>query len=729
MTEKKRSLGGVLLTLGGLFLSLACQADAPQPTTILARPDPKPVAEAFLSAWEEGNYTLMYDLLSNASTADLDPEEFAQRYQEAWNAATVIAFSASPGQATNEGDRATVDLTLHLQTVLLGEYEVVNTLPLIWEEGWKIEWSPGLIYPGLEGENRLYVQRLRPSRASIYARDGQPLAIDGVLVTVGVVPGEIQDESRLLTELSRILGPSAEEIQDKYRAPGVQPDWFVPIGDISFEKSLEEQSVLSSIPGVALREKRVRTYPQGAMASHIVGYVGEIDEAELADYLALGYESGDIVGRAGLEKWGEAYLAGWMGGVLSVITPEGQVVQVLREFPAQPSRSIYTSIDLTLQKVAEEALGERRGAVVAIDPRSGEILAMASYPDFDPNQIVSGLNVKELFNDPSAPLLNRATQGALPTGSVFKIITTLAALEGPGFDPSVTVFCPGYWLAPWGRRYLDWKAHGTVDFRQAIIQSSSTFFYEIGFRLDNIDPWLLPTWAKNFGLGQATGILGVPPEQEEPGLVPDPDWKECCFSGEGNPFWGPGDAVNLAVGQGDLKVTPLQAANFIATIANGGTLYRPRLVLSAGGPPGNETIDFRPEVMGTISLSPENLLFIQDALHGVTVGPLGTARGALQTLPYPVAGKTGTAESVPGQKPHAWFLGYAPADDPQIAVAVVLENFGEGALYAAPVFRQVVEAYFAPPESITPTPEPTPATLAPTATPTALIPTRDEPVV
>ncbi|MBI2845742.1 MAG: penicillin-binding protein 2 [Chloroflexi bacterium] len=695
-----------------LFFTISCQ---PSPTTDTQRPSPMILAQTFLSAWESGDYPTMYSLLATASQERITAEDFGSRYSQELTTATVTGTSIQIVSSQSNADQANVQFTITLTTILLDEYQVSNALPLVWEDGWRVDWSPALIYPGLDWDTHLQLERLRPSRASIYARDGQPLAIDGIVITVGVIPGEIQDEPRLLTELSRILEMPPDEIQEIYRSPGVQPHWFVPIGDISFEKSVQEQEVLLSLAGVQLGEKPVRTYPQGPRAAHLVGYLGAIDQEELATYTSLGYEAEDLVGKAGLERWGEEYLAGGFGGRLSIVNSQGVVVEVVRENPAQPSLSLYTTIDLRVQQAAEEALGERRGAVVALDPRTGEILAMASYPRFDPNQLITGVNLQEIFTDPASPLLNRATQGALPTGSVFKIITTAAALEGAGVDTSITVFCPGYWLAPWGRRYNDWRAHGTVDFRQAIIQSSNTFFYEMGLRLNSIDPWLLPTWAKNFGLGQATGILGLPTEAEDLGLVPDPDWKECCFTGEGNPFWVPGDAVNLAVGQGDLKVTPLQAANFIAAIANGGTLYRPRLATSAGEVLGRGSIDFPAEIIGTLNLSEKNLQFMQEALQGVTIPPLGTARSALQGLLFTAAGKTGTAESVPGQLPHAWFVGYAPADDPQIAVAVMLENVGEGAFFAVPVFRTVAEAYLLPPDQRTPTPEPT---SIPSATPT-----------
>jgi len=694
-----------LLLLATLFvLAVSCQGSftpeaTPSPTP--PKPSPHPVAEAFLAAWEERAYTSMYGFLSSPSKATVSEEKFIERYEGVMEEATVTSLSVEVTRVEEKGTKAEARFLVTLRTVLLGEFLVENTLPLVWEEGWKVEWSPSLIFPDLSDENLVYLERELPARANIYARNGEPLAIEGALVVVGVIPGQIQDEPRLLSELSRILGMSQGEISEKYHTVGIQPHWWVPIGDITFEESIEYRETLSSLAGVSLREKPIRTYPQGTVAAHIVGYVGEIDQEELASLSDEGYRDGDRVGKTGLERWGEGYLAGRMGGVLSVVTPQGEVVKVIREYLARPSRSIYTTIDLGLQRVAEEALGDKTGAIVALDPYSGEILAMVSHPTFDPNPLIRGLDASEwqaLLGDPGRPLLNRATQGAYPTGSVFKIVTAAAALtappEGAGFDPSFTIQCTGSWRAPWGRVYTDWAAHGPRDFFWAIVRSCDVFFFQMGLSLNSVDPWLLPRFGHKLGFGELTGIE----VDETEGLVPDPAWKEVGFTGVGNPFWVPGDAVNLAVGQGDLLATPLQVANMMAAIANGGTLYRPHLVLRLGATPRGEEEVFEPAEIGKLPLSPEHLQLIQEALREVAMNPRGTAYYTFKDSPFPVAGKTGTAEAPPGN-PHAWFAGYAPADDPQIAVAVVVEHGGEGSVAAAPILRKVVEAYLLPPET------------------------------
>jgi len=690
-----------LLLLAILFgLAVSCQGSStpeatPSPTP--PKPSPRPVAEAFLAAWEERAYTSMYGFLSSPSKATVSEEKFTERYEAVMQEATVTSLSVEITGIGEKGEKAEARFLVTLHTVLLGEFLVENTLPLVWEEGWKVVWSPSLIFPDLSDENLVYLEREVPARATIYAQNGEPLAIEGALVVVGVIPGQIQDEPLLLSELSRILGMSLGEISEKYHAVGIQPYWWIPIGDITFEESIEYRETLSSLAGVSLREKPIRTYPQGTVAAHIVGYVGEIDPEELASLSDEGYRDGDRVGKAGLERWGEGYLAGRTGGVLSVVTPQGEIVEVIREYLARPSRSIYTTIDLDLQRVAEEALGDKTGAIVALNPHSGEILAMVSHPTFDPTPLIQGLEASEwqaLLGDPGRPLLNRATQGAYPTGSVFKIVTATAALEGAGFDPSTTIHCTGSWRAPYGRLYTDWAAHGDMDFFWAIVRSCDSFFFQMGLRLDDIDPWLLPDFAHKLGFGEPTGIE----VDETPGVLGDPDNKEeeCYKPGMENPFWVPGDAVHLAIGQGCLETTPLQVANMMAAIANGGTLYRPHLVLRLGATPRGEEEVFEPEEIGKLPLSPEHLQLIQEALREVAMNPRGTAYYAFKDSPFPVAGKTGTAE-VPSGKPHAWFTGYAPADDPQIAVAVVVEHGGEGSVAAAPILRKVVEAYLLPP--------------------------------
>ncbi len=700
----------LVFALGTLFLlTVGCEGPAilrnrPTPETTLL--PPLPTVEAFFRAWEEEDYEAMYGLLSSSGREAMTEEEFVWFHKSIMEEATVQSHDLEVGNLEEEAERADVDFTFSLDTILLGSLQIPNQLPLVWEDvGWRVDWSPAVVFPSLTEDDLVYLHRLVASRANIYDRNGQPLGVEGFLVTVGVVPQDIENEASLLAELSRILNMTWDDIQSLYTAPGVQPHWFVPIGDISFEDSLAEADVLSSLPGVMLQETPIRVYPQGDLAAHIVGYLGEISQEELAALQAQGYLEGDAIGKAGLERWGETYLAGRRGGRLTIISPDGELVDTIAENPATQSRSIHSTIDIELQRAAEEALEDHRGAVVVLDPSNGEVLAMATNPRFDPNELTPGQFDQDAWEalaaDSARPLINRATQGQYPTGSVFKIVTTAAGMEGAGYPAHTTINCKGSWSglgAGWTK--YDWlrTGHGVMDFRAAIVRSCDVFFWEIGLRLNSMDSNLLPSFGRGFGLGELTGVDAI---DESPGLVPDPEWKEQYFTGEGNPFWVPGDAVNLAVGQGDLLATPLQVANMMAAIANGGILYQPHVVMRISGTPQEEELVFTPSERGRLPVSEATLQVIREGLDGVTSDSGGTAYYAFEDATFTSAGKTGTAET-PDEKPHAWFAGYAPVEAPQIAVAVVVENSGEGSVFAAPICRQVMETFFfgpPPPES------------------------------
>jgi penicillin-binding protein 2 len=428
-----------------------------------------------------------------------------------------------------------------------------------------------------------------------------------------------------------------------------------------------------------------------------------------------------MVGIAGLEAWGEEFLNGERGGVLSVVDASGNVIDVVADREPQPARSIYTTLDLEFQAAVEQALADaiathpaaNYGAIAVLDPSSGAVRALATYPTYDPKvfdplRADSGEAVAALLNDPSQPLLNRATQGAYPSGSTFKIVTYAAALNSGLYDPETRYSSTGSW-SRLGDEFIkyDWLSggHGTVSLRTALVVSCNSCFYDVGYTIDGQDNTLLPRIAREFGLGQPTGIQGI---AESAGLIPDPEWKMAEI-GEG---WATGDAVNMAIGQGYVQVTPLQMANIAAALANGGTLYRPTLVDRIGAAGDMPEEKPPPEINGTLPLSPEQLATVRESLWNVTHAGNGTATHRFQNFAVPVAGKTGTAEAPPGL-PHAWFVGYAPAEPftapdgravegPELAIAVMLENAGEGSEVAAPLFRRVVELYY----GIEPTPFP-----------------------
>ncbi len=701
---------------GGAPTPLTPTLPPPTPTPPPIPHTPEATVVTFLDAWEQGDYETMYGLLSPSSRAAVDLESFVHRYQTALQTATVLTVTTDLQAVLQEGTHAQAAYQIRWETALVGTLITDTVMSLgLYGDYWGIEWSGNLIWPGLGDNNYFYMEHHIPARANIYDRDGLALAAKGTIVTVGVVPGKIEDEAEVLSALTTLTGLPPEEIRKRYA--GRPADWWTPIADIPVEVSVDHADLLLNTPGIQARQKEGRTYWDGGVASHIVGWVSPIPAEEVETYRARGYRGDEWVGVAGLEKWGESYLAGQHGGTLYLMDPTGQIVSIVAHRDAVPSRPIYTTIDRGLQEQVQQILGDRRGAIVVMDVHTGAILAMASGPSFDPNVFVGPGSEPErlaILADPDRPLLNRATQGGYPCGSVFKIVTMAAALEKGEMTPATTFYCPGYWegLGPAYRKTC-WKpdGHGHINLKDALTASCDVTFYAVGQALDTIDPNILPTFGRAFGLGVPTGLQEIP---EFPGLMPDPEWKQATY-GEA---WWPGDSVNLAIGQGYLLVTPLQVARMMAAVANGGTLYRPYIVarIGSGGEEYPEIV-FQPEATGSLPISPEHLQAIREALAGVTTSPIGTAAHRFVGMSIPVAGKTGTAQA-PGAEslPHSWFAAYAPADQPEIAVVVMVENAGEGSTVAAPMVRQVVEAYYGlpltplPPES---QPTPTPIPLGP----------------
>lgn len=682
-----------ILLLFSTFLP-ACQGRPtlhPVPTPTPSSPSAEAVARGFLQAWEQGDYPAMYALLASTTQAAISEKEFTAAYSSAAETMTLTHLTTSLRSVLEEEKSAQAEFSATFETLLAGSFQVTNTLSLQLEGNrWGVLWSRACILPQLEGGNRLYLQPEVPVRGNIYDRSGRGLAVNGTWVVVGVVPEQLRDTDRTLFLLSQILKEPIASLRDKYaNAP---PRWFVPLGEISAQESARYYDTLASLPGVVLREKAVRLYRDGKLAPHVVGYVGPIGAGEVERWRAKGYPPDAVVGKAGLEAWGEELLAGRRGGRLTIVSPEGDVITVLSQRRASQSRSIYTTLDRALQQRAVELLEGKRGAIVALDPHTGQVLALASSPTFDPNIFIPTIaeeDWEKLTTTPGQPLVNRATQGLYPPASIFKIVTMAAGMETGLYTPSSTFECKGVWKGlgdEWPMRCWIWPGqHGTLDLVTGLVVSCDPVFYEIGLRLHQQDPNILLSYARRFGLGQPTGLVGL---EEEAGLVPDDAWKRKTL-GEG---WAPGDSVNLAIGQGYLLATPLQIAVLIAAVGNGGTLYQPQIVQKISGTKDAPERVFTPEVRGTLPVTPEHLAAIREGLRRVVSDRRGTAHRTFKGCPIPVAGKTGTAEN-PGGKPHAWFAGYAPADDPKIAIAVIIENAGEGGKVAAPIFRALVEAF------------------------------------
>lgn len=682
-----------------ILILTACSGPTPTPTPAvvvtpaLPSPAPEQTAVAYFEAWQRADYAAMYTLLSPSSQTAINENQFASRYSQANAVATVKFIRASLKSALRDGDRVTVDYHLEWDTTLFGMLTADHAITLALDPArnqWGVEWNDDLIWPALEGGNILSVQYTIPRRANIYDVEGKGLAVEGKIVTVGIVPGQIVDQAALIATLSPIVDLSPDFIATQIA--NAQPDWYVPLGSISFDESQANRETLAQ-PGVELREKAAREYR--GLAAHAIGYVGLIGPDEVDAWKARGYRGDEFIGKSGLEQWGEPILAGTHGVALNAITPQGTIVSTIAERPAAPSRSLYLTLQRDFQQQVDAILGDRTGAIVVLDPNTGRIKAIASHPTFDPNELIRPSLVPPTT---TISFFDRAAQGAYPPGSTFKPVTMAAGLEVGGYTPRSTFFDPGYWdgLGEAFRKF-NWKegGDGNIDLQTGLSASNNTVFYEVGKTVELTDSFALPKMARAFGLGQATGITGV---VEVPGTIPDPDWKLKNL----NEVWTTGDGVNMAIGQGFVLVTPLQLANLYAAIANGGALYRPSIIARVGSQNEPPEEVWQPDVIGTLPVSAENLAAIREGLHGVIVHPKGTAGFVFRGFPKSVAGKTGTAEAGSGGESHAWFACWSPYEEPEIVVVVFLENGGQGSYRAAPLARNVLEAYYGLP--LTPPP-------------------------
>jgi penicillin-binding protein 2 len=686
-----------------IFVAACTSAPAtplpPAPTPVT--PDPEGTALAFLEAWARGDYAGMYSLLSPLSQDAVSQSDFIARYAEVNAIANVSGVQTRVLSGAKRGAEATVRYEVILRSALFGNIPREIDMPLAFErERWGVRWTDGLILPELEGGGALAVQAGFPARANIYDRNGLGLAVQGEAVSIDIVPERMTDEGAVLNALAPLLGQAPEALQAKYA--NAQPNWRVHLGDASVADVQASFNTLSTLPGVLLTTASTRFYPFGGVAAHAVGYLRAIAPEQQAEYQAKGYAGDERVGAAGIEAWGEPHLAGKRFGTLNVTGADG-ATRVLAESRPQPAQAVFTTLDRPLQQAAQQVLSGFRGSIIILNPATGEVLAMASNPTFDPNLFdptignASREQLDAVLNDPAQPLLNRATQGAYPPGSIFKITMMGAAMLSGLYTRDTIIDCQNVWtgLGPNAVKY-NWtyarklKPPGKINLVQALATSCNPYFYTVGLDLYNYNPDFIAQTARLFGLGAATQIGQVP---EATGLMPDTLWKQQTY----NEAWRPGDSVNMGIGQGFILVTPLQVAQEVAAIRNGGTLYRPQLVLKIAPPGGEPTFTLAPQVNGKLPVSPEQLAVIKEGMTMVTSDRSGSARSVFLGLGVPVAGKTGTAEDPGGGLPHAWFAGYTEgnrADKPDIAMVVMLENTGEGSEYAAPIFRRMAEIYF-----------------------------------
>lgn len=559
----------------------------------------------------------------------------------------------------------------------------------------------------LSQHNRVKIVPISPMRGLIFSRDGVLLADNRPSFSLELIPERIADLERTIDALSRIIAIDnadvtrfREQLQKKRRFESVP---------LRFNLSEEEVARVSvdrhRFPGVDVVARMDRYYPLGANLAHTVGYVGMIDEQEFEGLDKSNYSGTSHIGKLGVEKAYEELLHGRVGYQQVEVNALGRVIRVLDRTPPAPGKNVYLTLDVSLQNLAAQALDGKRGAIVAIDPRDGAILALVSAPGYDPNPFVNGIDAasyRDLLRSEDAPLLNRVLQGKYPPGSTIKPFLAFAALEYGVRQAQDETWCPG-WYALKGseHRYRDWKkqGHGRLDLRQAVAQSCDVYFYSLAHDLgiDRVHDGL-----RQFGFGLPTGIdIGG----EASGVVPSRDWKRQTF---GQP-WYPGETLILGIGQGYVLTTPMQLATATATLANRGWRANPHLLLEARDPINNLSLVQAQTRRDKRIQAADGGIWdeVIGAMHEVVQGTRGTARRVGLEAPYQFAGKTGTSqvigigqdehykpENVPEElRDHALFIAFAPLESPRIAIAILVENGGSGSSSAAPIARLLFDHY------------------------------------
>jgi penicillin-binding protein 2 len=562
-------------------------------------------------------------------------------------------------------------------------------------------------YHTLAEQNRIVVVPVVPNRGLILDRNGAVLAHDFAAYTLEITPKLVDNVERVINDLAVLVEITPKDRKRFQKLIDEGHDFTsVPIRTRLNDLEVARFAVNRfRFPGVSINARLFRHYPNGAVGSHVVGYIGRISDADVEALrkqgVASNYSASDYIGKVGLEQYYENELRGVTGYEHVETDANGKSVRTLRSVLPVSGNNLRLALDARLQQIAEQVFGDRRGSLVAIEPSTGGVLALVSKPGFDPNQFVEGIDPQHweaLNNSEDHPLNNRALQGVYPPGSTFKPFMALAALELGKRKPSFSIRDPGYFvLGSGGHVFRDWKAggHGTVDLHLAVVQSCDTYFYGLAQEL-GIDA--IHQFSRQFGMGKVTGI---DLEGEVGGLLPSQEWKQRRFGQK----WFVGDTISVGIGQGYTLTTPLQLAFATAILANEGRVFRPHLVKQIQHSQTNALTLIEPEPIAEVPLNKEHIKLVRDAMVDVT-RPGGTAAWAGMGAKYLFAGKTGTAQVIgmKGQKydekkiqerhrDHALFIAYAPADKPTIAIAVLVENGGHGSSSAAPIARKVFDYY------------------------------------
>jgi penicillin-binding protein 2 len=696
----------------------------------LTTDDAQSVAESFLKAWRGGDFAGMYSLISPKSRAAHIQDDFVAEYQSLVDLMTLTSVESEITGSDRQGTTAIITYNVTLTSAQFGAIQDNDRTMRLVEtpDGWRVAWSRLDIFDDLAEGTHLELTPTSAGRGNIYDRNGKILVDrNGTSIVLYAVQDQMPNIGDCITALSSILRREYSDLEAEFSRYYGETLFYV--GEIDADVYAAEQNRLLQLCGIgddqdeAFEHTSRRYYAE--LAPHLIGYVSQIRPDQVADYARLGYPQGTLVGQEGIERAYEEQLAGRIGGRLEIRGPTGEQIRTVAEAPSEPGQDVYLTIDRDLQMAVERAFVEaynfsgptwaatsRGAAAVVMNVKTGEILAIVSYPGyspglFDPNSANPNRieEAQRLQTDPRTPLLNRAMMGQYPAGSTFKVVSVAAGVDSGVFDKDKTITCNGVWKgAQYGdvlEQRTDWKpdGHGSgIDAHWGLTYSCDPYFWELGVALHQADPMLLTEYALRMGLGSAD--QDVLPEVT--GYIPDPShWRE-----RRGADWSIGDTLNLVIGQGDVEITPLQITRMMAAIANRGTLFKTLFVSRIQPAGGDPSFVAQPTPLSQLDFKPEVFDVLHAALCDVTLVPDGTARYIFeewynfQSTRVIVCGKTGTAETG-GEttKPQAWFAAFAPREDPEIAIAVIVENSCEGSEVAAPIVRRIIEDYYHMPHS------------------------------
>ena len=560
---------------------------------------------------------------------------------------------------------------------------------------WDLQILEGGHYFTLSTNNHLRLRPVEAPRGFILDRHGKILVENRPTFDLYATPEDVTNPAEVSGVLAKILGSTPDEIQAEIAEGRTRP--YQPL---LLRKDLDEPTMVAveerqlDLPGISLRIRPIRSYPSGGMAANLLGYVSEVNQAELQREDFQDFRPGESLGQSGVERRYDGFIRGLDGGEEIEVDARGRALRIMSRIEPHSGDNIYLTIDKRIQEAAETAFAGKKGAVIAMNPATGEILAMVSRPSYDPNlfaQRLTGEEWKKLANDATHPMSNRAFQAQYPPGSIFKLMVTIAGLESGALTPETKFNCPEHFYLGTAK-FDDWKkgGFGVLDLKSAITHSANVYFYQAGLRV-GIDP--IVRTAKAFGLGEPPG-LGL--WDEVKGNLPNPQPRR-----GGQPGWTPGNTVISSIGQGPVVTSPMQLLIMVSAIANGGTIYRPWVVKKVVSLAGEVLEEYEPQAVRHVPVKPETLTFVQQAMLSVVEGGTGAKAKVPGVL---IAGKTGTAQVVKKGdekghatlKDHGWFVSFAPVDNPRIAVVVLVENGGFGGQVAAPVAKAMYEAAFSP---------------------------------